>query len=81
MLNVGQGRRDLLVALTGRTVSTFGDGVALVALILRLEADGARPYQVGLLLAAGVIPLLLFRARWAAWPTPRTLGIFSSAPG
>ena len=39
-------------------ISTFGDEVALVALTLRLQADGARPYEVGLLLAAGVIPLL-----------------------
>jgi MFS family permease len=53
------GRRDLIVALTGRTVSRFGDGVALVALTLRLQEDGGRPYQVGLLLAAGVIPQLL----------------------
>jgi MFS family permease len=59
MLNIGQGRRDLLVALMGRTVSTFGDGVALVALTLRLQADGAHPYRVGLLLAAGVTPQLL----------------------
>jgi MFS family permease len=40
-------------------VSTFGDGVALVALTLRLQADGAHPYEVGLLLAAGVVPQLL----------------------
>jgi MFS family permease len=40
-------------------VSTFGDEVALVALTLRLQADGARPYEVALLLAAGIIPLLL----------------------
>ena len=59
MLNIGPGRKDLLIALAGRMVSTFGDGLALVALILRLEADGARPYEVGLLLAAGIIPLLL----------------------
>jgi MFS family permease len=58
MLNIGSGRRDVLVALAGRAVSTFGDEVALVALTLRLQADGARPYEVGLLLAAGVIPLL-----------------------
>lgn len=59
MLNIGQGRRDLFIALAGRAVSTFGDGVALVALTLRLQADGAHPYQVGLLLAAGTIPLVL----------------------
>jgi len=58
MLNISSGRRDLLVALAGRMVSTFGDEVALVALTLRLQADGARPYEVGLLLAAGIIPLL-----------------------
>ncbi len=59
MLNISVGRRDFLIALVGRMVSTFGDGVALVALTLRLQADGARPYEVGLLLAAGVIPQLL----------------------
>jgi MFS family permease len=58
MLNISCSRRDLLVALAGRVVSTFGDEVALVALTLRLQADGARPYEVGLLLGAGVIPLL-----------------------
>jgi MFS family permease len=50
---------DFGIALVGRTVSTFGDGVALIALALRLQADGAKPYEVGLLLAAGSIPLLL----------------------
>jgi MFS family permease len=59
MLNVGPGRGDLIVALVGRVVSTFGDGVALVALTLRLQADGARPYEVALLLGAGTIPLVL----------------------
>jgi len=59
MLNIEQGRRDFFIALMGRLVSTFGDGVALVALTLRLQADGAHPYEVGLLMAAGVIPQLL----------------------
>jgi MFS family permease len=59
MLNINTSRRDLLIALAGRAVSAFGDGVALVALTLRLQADGARPYEVGLMLAAGIIPLLL----------------------
>lgn len=59
MLNVGRGHRDFVIALVGRTVSTFGDGVALVALTLRVQADGARPYEVALLLAAGVVPQLL----------------------
>jgi MFS family permease len=58
MLNIGPGRRDLLIAVAGRMVSTFGDEVALVALTLRLQAEGGRPYEVGLLLAAGIIPLL-----------------------
>src|SRR6516165_9913162 len=62
MLNVSQGRRDLAIALVGRTVSTFGDGVALVALTLRLQAGGAHPYEVGLLLAAGSAPLVLLVA-------------------
>ena len=59
MLKIRQGRRDFVIALVGRMASTFGDGVALVALTLRLQADGADPYEVGLLLAAGVIPQLL----------------------
>lgn len=59
MLNIGMGRRDLIVALVGRTVSTFGDGVALIAVTLRLQSEGAHPYEVGLLLAAGVVPQLL----------------------
>src|SRR6185437_14809047 len=59
MLDNLPGRRDLVIALTGRMVSRFGDGVALVALTLRLQADGAHPYEVGLLLGAGTIPLVL----------------------
>ena len=59
MLNVGPGRRDLIVALVGRTISTFGDGVALVALTLRLQADGAHPWEIALLLGGGVVPQLL----------------------
>jgi MFS family permease len=58
MLNI-LGRRDFVTALVGRVVSTFGDGVALVALTLRVQGDGAHPYEVGLLLAAGVVPQLL----------------------
>ena len=58
MLNIPSRQRDFIVALCGRMVSTFGDEVALVALTLRLQADGARPYEVGVLLAAGIIPLL-----------------------
>ncbi len=56
MLNSLLVRRDFGIALAGRIISTFGDGVALVALTVRLQSDGARPYEVGLLLGAGVIP-------------------------
>ena len=45
-------------------ISTFGDGTALVALTLRLQADGAQPYAVSLLLTAGALPALLV-VRWA----------------
>ena len=62
MLKINRGRRDFVIALVGRAVSTFGDGVAVIALALRLQADGAHPYEVGLLLAAGSVPLL-FLAR------------------
>ncbi len=59
MLNIQKGRRDFLLSVVGRVVSGFGDEVALVALTLRLQADGAHPYEVGLLLAAGVLPALV----------------------
>ena len=60
MLNIFEtGRRDLAIAVAGRVASTFGDAVALIALTLRLQGDGAAPYEVGVLLAAGVIPQLL----------------------
>jgi MFS family permease len=59
MLNIVRGRRDFAISLAGRAVSTFGDGVALVALTLRLQSDGAQPYVIALLLAAGTIPFLL----------------------
>jgi MFS family permease len=61
MLNIFA-NRDMTLAVFGRMVSTFGDGVALIALTLRLQADGARPYEVALLLAAGILPLLLLAA-------------------
>jgi MFS family permease len=40
-------------------VSTFGDGIALVALILRLQENGAQPYEVALLMGAGGLPFIL----------------------
>src|SRR5215471_18390213 len=51
--------RDFMTALAGRSASRFGDEVALVALTLRLQASGARPYEVALLLAAGLVPFVL----------------------
>jgi MFS family permease len=59
MLNIYEGRRDLVISLAGRMVSTFGDGVAVIALTLRLQADGAHPYDIALLLAGGAVPSLL----------------------
>jgi MFS family permease len=59
MFSIKRGRRDFVISLVGRAISTFGDWVAVVALTLRLQADGAHPYEVALLLAAGTIPLLL----------------------
>ena len=69
--------RDLNIALAGRIISTFGDEVALVALTLRLPADGARPYEIGVLLAAGVIPLLLLSPSRPLGPTHTTLDVCS----
>src|SRR6516164_8973496 len=48
--------RDFLISVAGRCASRFGDEVAVVALTLRLQATGARPYLVALLLAAGLVP-------------------------
>jgi MFS family permease len=63
MLKIRHGRRDFLIALVGRMVSAFGDGVALVAITLRLQADCAHPYEIGLMLAAGVAPQVLLARR------------------
>src|SRR6201987_4097136 len=71
MLNVGPGRRDLIVALVGRTVSTVGDGVALVALALRLQADGAHPWEIVLLLSDRLAPQPL---------PPRQIGRLADTP-
>jgi MFS family permease len=48
--------RDFLISLVGRCASRFGDEVAVVALTLRLQAAGGRPYLIALLLAAGLVP-------------------------
>src|SRR5499427_5347765 len=62
MLNISSKlakNRDFMTALAGRSASRFGDEVALVALTLRLQESGARPYQIALLLAAGLVPFVL----------------------
>jgi MFS family permease len=51
--------RDFLVSLAGRCASRFGDEVAIVALTLRLQSSGARPYLVAVLLAAGLVPMIV----------------------
>ena len=59
MLNIYQSlarNRDFLISLAGRCASRFGDEVAVVALTLRLQAAGGRPYLIALLLAAGLVP-------------------------
>src|SRR6516165_554767 len=70
MLNISRHQliknRDFVTSLAGRSASRFGDEVALVALTLRLQASGAHPYQVALLLAAGLVPFVLL-ARMAGW--------------
>ena len=50
--------RDFLVATAGRCASRFGDEVAVVALTLRLQSAGARPYLIAVLLAAGLVPMI-----------------------
>src|SRR5215469_7364464 len=62
MLNISSKlakNRDFMTALAGRSTSRFGDEVALVALTVLLQASGARPYQIALLLAAGLVPFVL----------------------
>src|SRR5215831_15657438 len=51
--------RDFLISLAGRCASRFGDEVAVVALTLRLQAAGGRPYLIALLLAAGLVPSIV----------------------
>ena len=50
--------RDYLISLAGRCASRFGDEVAVVALTLRLQSAGARPYLIALLLGAGLVPMI-----------------------
>lgn len=52
-------RFDLWLAVTAKSVSLFGDEVALLALTLRLQSEGARPSSVAALLMAGLLPFVL----------------------
>lgn len=49
--------RDLRIAVLARGMSAFGDGGALVALTLRIEAQGGRAAEVAALLIAGMLPV------------------------
>jgi MFS family permease len=51
--------RDFLIASAGRCVSAFGDEIALIALTLRLQAAGARPAAIAVLLGAGLLPFVV----------------------
>ena len=53
------GRRDLLLVVGARTVSLFGDLVATIALVLRLQSHGAGPAAVAALLIANLLPIVL----------------------
>jgi MFS family permease len=64
MLNNFLGRRDFVLACSGKAMSAFGDEMALVALTLRLQTHGGHPYQVAALLAAGLVPVVVLSG-WA----------------
>jgi MFS family permease len=53
------GRRDLVLVVAARTVSMFGDLVATIALVLRLQAHGAGAAAVAALLIANLAPIVL----------------------
>ncbi len=52
-------RRDLRLVVSARALSMLGDGVALVALLLRTQAHGGGAWPVVTLLLAGMLPLML----------------------
>ncbi|MGH7640429.1 MAG: MFS transporter [Candidatus Dormibacteria bacterium] len=51
--------RDFLTAVLARAGSLVGDEVALVVLTLRIEAEGGHPWQIALLLAVGLVPVIV----------------------
>ncbi len=63
--------RDLRYAALGRTVSTLGDEVALVALLLAAYGTGGGPPAIAALLLAGALPTVLL-APWAGRLVDRT---------
>jgi len=56
--------RDLRIALIARSVSEFGDDLALVALLLRVHDEGGGPLGVAALLIASTLPIVVL-APWA----------------
>ncbi|MFL6074193.1 MAG: MFS transporter [Mycobacteriales bacterium] len=52
--------RDLYTVALGRAVSTLGNEVALIALMLRVHDSGDGSWAIAGLLAAGTLPLVLF---------------------
>lgn len=51
--------RDARIMLAGGSLSTLGDAMALVALLLRVHATGAGPYAVTVLLLCFAAPVVL----------------------
>ncbi len=45
--------------MAARALSGVGDEIALIALTLRLQGFGARPYEIAALLAAGMLPMVV----------------------
>ena len=68
-------RRALWIAITAKAVSFFGDQVAAVALILRLQAEGAGAGAVAALLMADLVPIALL-----AGPAGRLADRYGSRP-
>ena len=51
--------RDLYLATMARAVSTIGNEVAVMALLLRLHDGGGEGWTVAVLLVAGTVPLVV----------------------
>ena len=55
-------RKDLRTSITARSISVFGDEVAVVTLTLRVHDSGGGPALVAAVLAAGMLPVALMAA-------------------